>query len=334
MKRNKVTKLMGMSFAMTLAFSSMTVCAADSIYTTQKGDNLSRIAQKVYGDKMRWKDIYEANKDVIKDPNAIWVNQQLVIPDAVIDNTQPTVPETPSIPNTPSVPSTPSIPWEVSPEWQAAGLSYVEQNGLSFYQGTSYPTQGYVSVESNPEEFEFISADGTINSISICDANKEGYQIVTISNSTSGLWTATAGEYYDMITLPGVALCDIYTGQIFPDASTYGDVELVNTTILNWGEQSYPIDYIQDVNWVDSEWIEPDEDEPYKIKTYNQAWTVAIPKGYDGLALRTGILTEAPNSDEEYNTFDNDTVEYIMDEWKDGRYLIRVSDLYNILNGQ
>ena len=36
---------------------------------SQAGDNLSVIAKKVYGDASRWKDILEANKATVKDPN-------------------------------------------------------------------------------------------------------------------------------------------------------------------------------------------------------------------------------------------------------------------------
>lgn len=49
-------------------------------YTVQRGDNLSKIAQKVYGDRKLWKKIYEANSNIIKSDYTIWVNQELVIP--------------------------------------------------------------------------------------------------------------------------------------------------------------------------------------------------------------------------------------------------------------
>jgi nucleoid-associated protein YgaU len=40
-------------------------------YTVVKGDNRSKIATSVYGNANKWRTIYEANKDVIKDPNLI-----------------------------------------------------------------------------------------------------------------------------------------------------------------------------------------------------------------------------------------------------------------------
>jgi len=46
----------------------------------ENGDTLWRIAQKVYGDKDKWPLIYQANRDVIKDPNRIYPKQVLKIP--------------------------------------------------------------------------------------------------------------------------------------------------------------------------------------------------------------------------------------------------------------
>ena len=37
-------------------------------YVVVKGDTLSKIAQRAYGDARQWRKIYEANKDMIKDP--------------------------------------------------------------------------------------------------------------------------------------------------------------------------------------------------------------------------------------------------------------------------
>ena len=46
----------------------------------ENGDCLWRIAQKVYGDKEKWRLIYLANRDVIRDPNKIYPKQRLRIP--------------------------------------------------------------------------------------------------------------------------------------------------------------------------------------------------------------------------------------------------------------
>lgn len=52
--------------------------AAAQTYEVKSGDNLSKIASKYSG--ISWKDIFEANKDVIKDPDKIYPGQVLKIP--------------------------------------------------------------------------------------------------------------------------------------------------------------------------------------------------------------------------------------------------------------
>ncbi len=47
-----------------------------------RGDNLSKIAYIQYGDSSMWRVIYEANRDLISNPNQIWPGQVLVIPAA------------------------------------------------------------------------------------------------------------------------------------------------------------------------------------------------------------------------------------------------------------
>jgi LysM repeat protein len=49
-------------------------------YTVQPGDTLTSIAQRFYGDPLKWHRIYQANADRISDPNLIYVGQQLTIP--------------------------------------------------------------------------------------------------------------------------------------------------------------------------------------------------------------------------------------------------------------
>jgi nucleoid-associated protein YgaU len=50
-------------------------------YTVEKGDSLSKIAKRVYGKASRWREIYELNKDNIKDPDLIYPGQVLRLPE-------------------------------------------------------------------------------------------------------------------------------------------------------------------------------------------------------------------------------------------------------------
>ena len=49
-------------------------------YVVVQGDSLSKIAKREYGEANKWRTIYEANKDVITDPDLIYPGQELKIP--------------------------------------------------------------------------------------------------------------------------------------------------------------------------------------------------------------------------------------------------------------
>jgi len=53
---------------------------ATRIYVVVSGDSLSKIAKREYGDANKWKQIFEANRDIIKDPNLIYPGQKLKLP--------------------------------------------------------------------------------------------------------------------------------------------------------------------------------------------------------------------------------------------------------------
>lgn len=54
--------------------------AGGRTYVVRKGDTLSEIAQKMYGDGDKWEKIYNANKSRVKDPKKLKVGTKLVIP--------------------------------------------------------------------------------------------------------------------------------------------------------------------------------------------------------------------------------------------------------------
>jgi nucleoid-associated protein YgaU len=61
-----------------------TTSGGDNPYTqthvVQSGDTLSKIAQQYYGDPALYDKIFQANRDVLKDPNKIFPGQKLKIP--------------------------------------------------------------------------------------------------------------------------------------------------------------------------------------------------------------------------------------------------------------
>jgi nucleoid-associated protein YgaU len=54
--------------------------ASERTYEVKAGDTLSKIAKQEYGDANQWKRIFEANKDILKDPDKIYPGQTLRIP--------------------------------------------------------------------------------------------------------------------------------------------------------------------------------------------------------------------------------------------------------------
>lgn len=50
-------------------------------YTIQKGDSLSKIAKNEYGDGGKWRELYNANREIIDNPDLIHPGQRIRIPD-------------------------------------------------------------------------------------------------------------------------------------------------------------------------------------------------------------------------------------------------------------
>ena len=62
------------------ASSSAPGAEVSQIYEVKAGDSLSKIAKQFYGNGSAWKKIFDANTDVLHDPNKIFPGQKLKIP--------------------------------------------------------------------------------------------------------------------------------------------------------------------------------------------------------------------------------------------------------------
>jgi len=62
--------------------SSAADAHAGRTHTVAKGESLSKIAKRYYGDAKQWRKIFDANKDTIKNPDLIFPGQVIKIPDA------------------------------------------------------------------------------------------------------------------------------------------------------------------------------------------------------------------------------------------------------------
>ena len=56
------------------------VTARVEYYVVQSGDTLGAIAKRFLGNAMKYPQIFEANREVIKDPNLIYPGQKIRIP--------------------------------------------------------------------------------------------------------------------------------------------------------------------------------------------------------------------------------------------------------------
>jgi len=54
--------------------------SAEQVHEVKKGDTLWKIAERYYGDGSLYMKIFEANRNILKDPNLIKVGQKLRIP--------------------------------------------------------------------------------------------------------------------------------------------------------------------------------------------------------------------------------------------------------------
>ena len=95
-------KLLALTLALVMVLGLASAAFA-SEYTVTEGDSLWKIAKEQLGDGSKWNEIYEANKDTVKNPNVIYVGQKLNIPDG--QDTQPVVTPEPEVTPGPEAPT-------------------------------------------------------------------------------------------------------------------------------------------------------------------------------------------------------------------------------------
>lgn len=77
---NKIKQLGGENAADVKANISVSDNSVYHRHTVASGESLSKIAKQYYGDAMKYKAIFEANTNVLKNPDVIHPDQVLVIP--------------------------------------------------------------------------------------------------------------------------------------------------------------------------------------------------------------------------------------------------------------
>ena len=79
-KRDDADDMPDFSDVQSGASSTAPAAEVHETYEVKSGDSLSKIAKRVYGDAKAWQAIFDANKDILKDPNKIYPGQKLKIP--------------------------------------------------------------------------------------------------------------------------------------------------------------------------------------------------------------------------------------------------------------
>lgn len=92
-----VKRGLAVALAAAMVIGMLLTGASAATHTVAAGDNLSKIAEQYLGDASRWREIYEANKDTISDPNSIYVGQTLVIPGTEETPADPVDPVAPAV---------------------------------------------------------------------------------------------------------------------------------------------------------------------------------------------------------------------------------------------
>jgi hypothetical protein len=129
---------------------------APGTHTVVRDDTLWDLAQRYYGNPFEWRVIWNANTDVVEDPNWIYPNEVLVIPglpgQAPAEEEQPTAAIEPAEPPQPS-----QVPPDMIPFGLRAARPVVEGTRTIFYAGEDREA-GSVTGAAVPE-YAAVSAD-------------------------------------------------------------------------------------------------------------------------------------------------------------------------------
>ncbi len=210
MKRRILKKGMSVIVAVSMLSIGM-VANAQGSYTVKEGDYLKKIAKEVYGNISEWETIYNANKDIIKNPNLIYKGQVLTIPgesEAVITPTEETVSETGAEGATPAQPeaaagtSAKNVPVGTNPvpgngveQWLDMYGYIIETSGRSEHLVEATDQYGIIYQEhyegGNQWAMEMV-ANYIQSNPSFVDVAKENNLVIVSSSFTS----SSDGEYW------------------------------------------------------------------------------------------------------------------------------------------
>lgn len=191
--KKRFTMIGAMALCGAITLSVGTISNAGS-YTVVKGDSLWKIAKEKLGDGTRYNEIFEANRDKIKNPNKIQIGQVLEIPDGV-PTAAPVV--TPEAEAAPAIPS----PTPISAAFDEAFLSQMSSlietyNTMKVGDSNTETVEGAVSTVTKIAE-NLLMTENDVTLDSALNSNvktflyktEEGYQVVLFFTGKNGVNT-------------------------------------------------------------------------------------------------------------------------------------------------
>ncbi|MCM1217801.1 MAG: hypothetical protein NC548_25195 [Lachnospiraceae bacterium] len=211
---------------------------------------------------------------------------------------------------------------------------YAYENGIEFFQGTSFISTGTCYNPDTPENYEMIETEVNITDVVIEDAESEEEQTIKIFYTVKG--RVVSGNTY--IRLPDFTVWDIYTGEIIPFDSMTGDGQESSEIELEWDGKTYSIWREKEKQWESGDWTDGSDGNTICDVEMIAVESITVSKDYDGLALYMQPINEPweghfkTSGEDDGETDEKGELTYILDEWEDGGRFILVSDLYALFN--
>lgn len=226
MLKKRVLTLILISTMVSYHLSPMTVLATEpdaATYTVNPGDNLWNIAHSLSNSGIHWKNIYEQNRDIIKNPSLILIGQILSLPQFINDTLHLSSPaddsaskmtETDLIASESQSDIAPSLPASSSAYYLADQL---HQLGYQVYYCGAYAR-------------DLLRGKGNSVPELVCDADLDALTFIfsdrlSVSEDTRGTYANIATDLGTVKIAPYQSLPDYYQG--FEEISNHATTSLL-----------------------------------------------------------------------------------------------------------
>lgn len=189
---------------------------------------------------------------------------------------------------------------------------------------TSYSSTGVIYYNGNPWDYNK-SASCNVVFGTVTSSNSGDNRVITIPIvlEMTGEYTSDCIDYSSCIT-PSFELCDSNTGIILPAQRGKGNSGYAYGGAIMNGDQTVNINYSCDYQSEKSDWVPSStgQDGTYERKiTFNIVYTVQVPQGYNGLALKvTPVDAYSPGLEAS-----SGETHFITDEYPEGTRVFAIN---------